>query len=69
MLTDGRTYMTKLIVAFRSFADAPKNGGYTKPNNAIAKNQMQQVYRGYPARHCCAEFAASLSRRNNGFVA
>jgi hypothetical protein len=24
--TDGRTDMTKLIVAFRSFANAPKNG-------------------------------------------
>ena len=25
--TDKRTYMTKVIVAFRNFANAPKNGG------------------------------------------
>ena len=27
--TDGRTDMTKLIVAFRNFANAPKNGSFT----------------------------------------
>ena len=42
-----------------NFAEAPENGGYMKPNNAIGKNQMQQVYGGYLARHCCAELAAS----------
>jgi hypothetical protein len=27
MWTDTRTYMTKLIVAFRNFANSPKSGG------------------------------------------
>ena len=27
--TDGRTDMTKLIVTFRNFANAPKNGSFT----------------------------------------
>jgi hypothetical protein len=29
--TDGRTHMTKLIVAFRNFAKSPKKGSFESP--------------------------------------
>ena len=38
---DGRTYMTKLIVAFRNFANAPKKQTFRSFN---AKNSDIQMY-------------------------
>ena len=44
MRTDGRTYMTKLIVAFRNFANAPKYGKLwlNKENTNYGKDTCQQ---------------------------
>ena len=43
---DWRTDMTKLIVAFRSFANAPKNVGRRKETEIIRKKVMKKMEKG-----------------------
>jgi hypothetical protein len=47
MRTDGRTEMTKLIVAFRNFANVPKNGKLLlniEDNNYGKNTCLQEAY-------------------------
>jgi hypothetical protein len=43
MWTDGQTDMTKLIVAFRTFANAPEER--LKANSNVKKNRLSEILR------------------------
>jgi len=43
MLTDGQTVMTKLTVAFRNFANAPKDGALVRIEVTVPASQLPFV--------------------------
>jgi hypothetical protein len=52
MRTDLRTDMTKLIVAFRNFANAPKNkGGRNRLQNLLEKCEIHAHLPSHPRKH------------------